>query len=369
MKVAYTGWFTDGSGYGEAGRRMLAAFAHLEDVEVGPAVLEKGQRVVSDGGWRVPEYPTLKAFLEHDLSGAADVHLIHCPAMSFGEFRPPFMTARRIGMTCVETDRLHPRAIEGAKTVDHIIVPSLHNQRVFEDAGFKTTVIPYPLVMPPYIDERDIPNRQAITSVFEDTYVFYCIGTWQERKNVLGLLVAFLHEFSSKEDVALVMKVSGVDTHRTLQQAQQFVGAVMADMQFEHQPKIRLLGGEWTEPMLWGLHARGDCYVSLARGEAFGVPLLDAAAMGNQIIAVPWGGHVDFLPKENTHWVNYRMTPVTQRYPHFSGQQLWADADILHAARLMRELASGGRRPKALSDLFPFSTLHVANLLRATLIS
>lgn len=369
MRVAYTGFFSDGSGYGEAARRMLSAFAHLDDVEVGPAVLDHGHRTVSDGGWRVPMHPTLKAFVEHDLSGPADVHLIHCAAMDFDRFHPPFMSAKRVGMTCVETDRLHEKSIEGAKTVDQIIVPSTHNQRVFKQVGIQSTVVPYPLVMPPYVDERDMPNRQAMVGVFEDTYCFYTICTFQERKNVMGILTAFLHAFRVNDDVALIIKVAGEDAQKAVKQAAMFIGAVCMDMQIAHPPKICLMGGEWTEPMLWGLHARGDCYVSMSRGEAFGIPMLDAAAIGNQIIAVPWGGHRDFLPAENTHWVRYRMTPVLQRYPHFNGYQLWADADVLHAAAIMRDLAAGRRGPKALPELSAFSTLRVADLLRAALAS
>lgn len=367
MRVAFTSWLGDGSGYGEAGRRTLAAFAHLEDIEIAPAVLDGGARIVSDGGWRIPLYPTLKMFLERDLSGPADVHLIHCAAMDFDRFRPPFMTAKRIGLTCSETDRLHEKTIEGAKTVDEIWVPSEHNREVFERAGFKTTVIPYPLVMPPYIDEQDIPNRQAIAGVFDSTYVLYCVTTFQERKNVLGLITAFLHAFRWTDDVALLIKVAGVDAQKAVKDAAMFVGTVCMDMQIEEPPKIRLMGGEWTEPMLWGLHARGDCYVSLSRGEAFGIPLLDAAAVGNQIIAVPYGGHVDFLPSENTHWVQYRMAPVLQRYPHFTGYQLWADADVLDAAMIMRAVAAGGRGPKARPNLAAFSSLRVADLLHQAL--
>lgn len=367
IRVAFTSWFGDGSGMGEAGRRLLAAFAHLDDVEVGPAVLEGGKRIVSDGGWRIPLYPTLKYFLERDLSGPADVHLIHCAAMDFDKFRPPFMTAKRIGYTVVESDRLHPKSIEGAKTVDEIWVPSEHNRQVFEQYGFKARVIPYPLVMPPYVDERDIPNRQAIAGVFDSSYVFYCITTFQERKNVLGMITAFLHQFGPNDDVAFLIKVAGVDAQRAIKDAAMFVGAVCMDMQIEDPPKIRLLGGEWTEPMLWGLHARGDCYVSLSRGEAFGIPMLDAAAMGNRVLAVKWGGHVDFLPEENTTWVDYRMTPVLQRYPHFNGSMLWADADVLQAARFMEIIANGGRKPKARPPMVGFSTWEIAELLHAAL--
>jgi glycosyltransferase involved in cell wall biosynthesis len=277
------------------------------------------------------------------------------------------MTAKRIGYTVVETDRLHPKSIEGAKTVDEIWVPSEHNRQVFEQAGFKAKVIPYPLVMPPYVDERDIPNRQAISGVFENTYCMYAVTTFQERKNVLGLITAFLHAFRVNDDVALLIKVAGVDAQQTIKDAAMFIGGVCMDMQIEDPPKIRLLGGEWTEPMMWGLHARGDCYVSLARGEAFGIPLLDAAAMGNQVTAVKYGGHVDFLPPENTHWVPYRLTPVLQRYPHFNGYMLWADADVLEAAGMMKRLAQAGRKPKARPEMSAFSTLHVAELLRRAL--
>lgn len=353
---------------GEAARRVLAALSILDDVEVGPAILNGGKRIISDGGWQVPIAPALKAFINYDLSGPADVHMIHCAAMDFDKFRPPFMTAKRVGMTVCEASDLHRIQIEGCKSVDQVLVPSKHNQEVFERAGIASTVVPYPLVMPPYTDERDIPNRQAITGVFDSTYTFYCVSTLQERKNIMGIVTAFLHTFRVSDDVALLIKVAGVDARQSVKDAALFVGALCTDMQIPDPPMIRLLGGEWTEPMLWGLHARGDCYVSLSRGEAFGMPLLDAAAMGNQVIAVRYGGHADFLPPENTHWVQYRMAPVLQRYPHFNGYQTWAEADVLDAGRRMWMLAQGGRQPKARPELSAFSTLHVADLLHKALV-
>jgi len=118
-------------------------------------------------------------------------------------------------------------------------------------------------------------------------------------------------------------------------------------------PRYKLLVGDLTDAALWALHARGDCMVSMTRGEAFGIPLLDALSTGNAIIAPDWGGHVDFLrepfidspavPRPGVRFVRTRLTPVVQKYHYFTGAQNWADPDILDAVSAMRAAFGAGR--------------------------
>ena len=56
-------------------------------------------------------------------------------------------------------------------------------------------------------------------------------------------------------------------------------------------------------------HPKASCFVSLTRGEGFGLPLLEAAASGLPIIATEWSGHLDFL-KDKFIKVDYNLKNI-----------------------------------------------------------
>ncbi len=86
------------------------------------------------------------------------------------------------------------------------------------------------------------------------------------------------------------------------------------------------------------LFDRGNCYVSLHRGEAWGYPPFEAACAGLPVIATGYSGPADYLEEEFHHLVRYSLTPVTQKYVFFSPEMSWAEPDIPHAAALMRRV-------------------------------
>ena len=51
-----------------------------------------------------------------------------------------------------------------------------------------------------------------------------------------------------------------------------------------------------------------------------------------------WSGNLEFMTPENSCLVNYHLVPVgDDEYPHAAGAQ-WAEADVGHAAALMKRL-------------------------------
>ena len=51
-------------------------------------------------------------------------------------------------------------------------------------------------------------------------------------------------------------------------------------------------------------------FVSLTRGEGFGLPLLESAASGLPIIVTNWSGHLDFLQKKKFIPVHYKLVDI-----------------------------------------------------------
>ena len=88
------------------------------------------------------------------------------------------------------------------------------------------------------------------------------------------------------------------------------------------------------------LHTRGDCYVSLTRGEGWGLPAFDALLFGNPVIITGWSGQLDYLGDDYPLSVRYSLE-TTMNAPndncHMRSESAhWADADCGHAGKLMR---------------------------------
>ena len=87
------------------------------------------------------------------------------------------------------------------------------------------------------------------------------------------------------------------------------------------------------------LHSFGDCYVSLNKGEGFGLTIFDAYNLGKKVITTGYGGQVDYLGKNYTGLVNFKINKVTgmEKFStNYSSDQEWAYPDLDHTYLLMK---------------------------------
>ena len=63
--------------------------------------------------------------------------------------------------------------------------------------------------------------------------------------------------------------------------------------------------------------------------------------LGKPVIATGWSANVDFMSADNSFLVRYDLQPLSQAVGVYPAGQLWAEADIDHAAwclgRLLQE--------------------------------
>ncbi len=86
------------------------------------------------------------------------------------------------------------------------------------------------------------------------------------------------------------------------------------------------------------LMAACDCYVSLHRSEGFGLTLGEAMAMGKPVVATGYSGNLDFMTPDNSYLVSYGLTEVGPDGENYPAAGQWADPDLDHAARVLREV-------------------------------
>jgi len=169
----------------------------------------------------------------------------------------------------------------------------------------------------------------------DDKFVFYFsfdFRSYVSRKNPLATIAAFRRAFPRGDAaVCLVLKTIGSGWKPAERDA--LNEAVTGD------PRIRVIDEELARPRAIALLTLADCFLSLHRSEGFGRGPAEAMLLGKPVIATDYSGTRDFVTSESALLVDYQLVPVeAQEYPGATGQ-VWAEADIEHAAAAMRRIA------------------------------
>jgi ADP-heptose:LPS heptosyltransferase/2-polyprenyl-3-methyl-5-hydroxy-6-metoxy-1,4-benzoquinol methylase len=306
LTLTYYGYVFDASGYGRAARAYIHA---LTRVGVAVTVVDLGSRP------RQVQDDLVASLLGPPTD--SDLHLFHGIPAQWA--RLAFPRRNTIGMTVWETDTLPGQWRNALNHTLDVWVPSRFNVECFR-AGLERPVfqLPHP-VHEPATTGADAPQDvQDWLGVADDTFVFYSIFEWQERKNPEGLLEAFLRAFPHADGPVLVLKTN--PGARAV--AQETLDGVRGRL--DSSARVLLRCEAWSDAQITGLHARGNCYVSLHLGEGWGYPVFDAAARGVPVIATAYSGPLDFLGTDHPGLVPWDPVAVRQPYVYYAARMKWA---------------------------------------------
>ncbi len=221
--------------------------------------------------------------------------------------------------------------------VDEIWVPSSYVRDVYTEGGVpaeKIVVIPNgfdPKVFHPEVRPMDLPTSKSFRFLF--------VGGTIARKGIHGLLSAYLASFTDADDVVLVIKDLGSRGC--------YRGATAGDLIREVSslpgaPEILHLEEELEHGDLASLYAAADVLVHPYLGEGFGMPILEAMAVGKPVVVTGMGAALDFVDDS----VGYLIPARKQTFDTLKVGDLecvqapWLAAPDLEAlGRVMRELA------------------------------
>jgi glycosyltransferase involved in cell wall biosynthesis len=286
----------------------------------------------------------------------ARIRMIHLlPGYWLGHINPR-TGVRHIGVTTWETDRLPQKWLPALARMDHLCVPSEHNRAVLRAAPERipdATVVPHlcrETLQPP--PPARLAGLAKFLGVEPDDAVFYTINTWSPRKRLAPLIDGFVRSFRQEDRVALIVKTS----RKTLfddpaspvrdRSASVVAAAIIARAARElgrPPPRIAVVtDDDLADNFIDGLHTRGHCFVSLSRAEGFGLGGFDAATHGRPVIAVGYGGPLDYLGADWRGRVPHRMAPAENLsgYEWFDDGHFWPEPDDAAAFALMREFAA-----------------------------
>lgn len=366
MRIAYICPFGATTGYAMAAQTNLIAlkpFLKPEDkLFIVPIPLPRDSREL----YLHPRFSSLAEHVvdtdPHDVSELEPTIIV---AHIIPKYAPLFAIeaggAKTVVYTTWETDRLPRDVVENLDAAfEAMIVPCDYNKLVFASCGYDR-----PIHVVPHAHDPTWWSAEP-TCEKTDVFTFYWIGVWGERKNPIGLLKAYLTEFTGDDDVQLVMSVGRWN--------KEDVEALVRAIGLANLPRLRVLDGPGkTDEQIRELHWRAHCYASCARGEGFGLGAHEAALVGNAVIAPGFAGHLDAL-QDYMRWdpgaVPYQMTPAIAQEPQtvstvqiagltipalkhalphgITGDQLWAEPDLAALREEMRRQYEAWRKdPRA----------------------
>lgn len=197
----------------------------------------------------------------------------------------------------------------------------------------KVEIIPTPSIMP---SDFNSVKKISIPNCDEDTFIFYSIFQWHNRKGWKELLKSYFDEFSNKENVVLIIKTNPI-YHNLYDQILLDIQNIISQYN-KKTPRLYLIRDIISEEQILSLHRTGHCYISTHRGEGWGMPIHDAIMFGKQIISTKFGGVTEFLDDDSFYPVEYELGPVRDMEWNsvYSESQLWAYPKISSIRENMR---------------------------------
>ena len=319
-KILIVGPLLSVSGYGYHSRQIFDYFYNIENTEVSCVILPWGNT-----SWFVDKS------LERGLIGKIVDTSIDMNDITYDEFDlgvhiqlpnewNTLFARKNIGVSAyVETNICHESWINRSLDMDLVIVPSNFTKKVILDSS-KTKDQKHALdnkvkVIPEYYHEDfDLNEKEkslelnVLFNKINTDFNYLTVGhltsenEFCDRKNLIQTLRYFCLNFKNNKDVGLILKTSvgrstSIDRLKTREVFKRIIKEVKGESVY---PKIYLLHGDMSPKDLYSLytHDKVKCYLSLTKGEGYGLPLLESARCGLPIIATNWSGHLDFLDKD-----------------------------------------------------------------------
>ena len=330
--LVFQGPISSRSGYGDHARDILKSIFEMDkfDVKVVPTnwgstpqnqldhTTEFGSRVLNSVVTQLNQKPAV--FVQLSVAN---------------EFKP--MGEYNIGITAgVETTLAPADFIEGCNRMNLVIVPSEFTKDVLTKSSFHqvdkrtnqpvgTLKLTAPIeVVFEGVDTSTFNGKCGDLSILNEIpteFNLLYVGHWlpgdlgEDRKNVGMMIKTFCTVFKSVEkdkQPGLILKTSSAGFSigdKTV--IQNRIEAITAEFG-EACPPIYLIFGDLTETDMNNLynHPKVKLMTMFTKGEGYGRPLAEFATTGKPIMVSKWSGHLDFLPEENTIYINGSLTDV-----------------------------------------------------------
>ena len=232
-----------------------------------------------------------------------------------------------VGYWVWEQEKIPKEWIICEKLFDEIWTPSEFSAAAIrKSVDLPVYIVPH-IVVPQCDESWDRKRWKLPEDLFLILIAFDC-ESLPERKNPLGAVRAFLRAFNSEEPVGLVIKTRNMTPK------------VERDIRTELNGRGNtfFLTGDYPKNAVNTLIRECDVYLSLHRGEGFGLVMAEAMYLGTPVVATDWSGNTDFMDRETACLVDSKLVRLEKDHPPFRKGSKWAQPDEEQAAIYLRTL-------------------------------
>ena len=263
---------------------------------------------------------------------------------------------RKIFLTMMETsDGLHEEFVTRCNQASEIWTPSEWGKKNFKDNGIVKPIYVMPLgvnekifvpdAKEPQLRYEEMPSGKIVEEL-PDGFRYASLFGWSFRKGPDVLCKSFLKEFSSLDDVLLVIysRYFGSSSEPQKEHVRKEIREYYKEVGNKNPPRIYYCGEEIPILDLPGCYAAADCFVYCSRGEGFGLETIEAAACNVPVICTLNTAQSQYLDDSVADLVrhvslapaNDKLTWITEFYR----DQLFpvlGEVEIAEFGRLMRQ--------------------------------
>lgn len=171
----------------------------------------------------------------------------------------------------------------------------------------------------------DVYNKPTIkTDILDhvkEDFNFLMVGHWlqgakgEDRKDVGMVIETFITLFKSlpkEKQPGLILKTSRAGF--SIGERQKILEKIenITNKFGEKAPSVYLIFGDLSNQQMTSLyhHDKVKAMTIFTKGEGYGRPLAEFALTGKPILVSKWSGHTDFLPEENTVYLDGELTEI-----------------------------------------------------------
>jgi glycosyltransferase involved in cell wall biosynthesis len=331
--IIWVGPIFDEGGYGSVSRNCLLGFRKIN-------FPVRAVHLGNDSRDNLPPLlvKMLLEMVDTDV-GSEPVGVMHFPPSYYPKIRFKGVS-KKIGYTIFETDRIPPKWVKRCNELDEIWVPSKFNLETFSTSGVDKSKIK---VLPYGVDtEFYSPTNEAIQIEGKRGFSFLYVFAFDWRKGFDLLLKAYYEEFSASDDVSLILKVfrpayfCGKEDIKSL-----IFCSVSERFKKKDLPHTIIIDKRLSSEDIKKLYNTCDLYISTDRANGWGMPCMEAMAMGKPAATIDWSGSTEFMNEENSLLIRPtgNLVPVDERLiasrPFYRGHR-WAEVKVEEVRRVLR---------------------------------